>query len=205
MKKALLAAIGLVLIGCSEAIPTAPAVLKGPSFAVAPAGQNKLQCLQSGDAVCTLKNSGAKGEATLNITGVGAASVYYLKWNGSIYGNRLSSITQLSFSYTGTPVAGSPRFSIPVDTNNDGYTDFFAFASAYYCNDGHGHVDVIKDTTCAIYVSNDPLVSYPNWAAFAAAQPATSTVSLSDYYLFLIADDIGKWTVNSVIIGKSGS
>lgn len=205
MKKVALTACCVALAACSDVTPSSPSSIADPSYAVAAApGHNKIQCFQSGDATCTLNSNGAKGSATLTVTGPGDASVYYLHYNGSVYGNLLSSIPQLSFTYTGTPVAGSPRFSIPVDTNDDGFTDFWAYASAYYCNDGFGLVDVINDATCTIYVSNDPLVSYPNWAAFVASQPAISTVALTDNYLFVIADDVGTWTVNNVIIGKPG-
>ena len=204
MKKAVLAASCIALAACSEATPTAPASSTNPAYAVSTApGQNKIQCFESGEATCTLNSNGAKGSATLTVTGPGDASVYYLHYNGSVYGNLLSSIPQLSFTYTGTPTPGSPRFSIPVDTNGDGLTDFWAYASAYYCNDGAGLVDVINDPTCTIYVSNDATVSYPNWAAFVAAYP-TATVALTDNYLFVIADDVGTWTVNNVTIGKPG-
>lgn len=207
MKRLLFLAIPAVLVACAEG-PTQPATqpdLRAVLLAPAPPGHNKIQCLESGDATCTLNSNGAKGSATLTVNSLpGAASVYYLHWNGSIYGALLSDITQLSFTYTGTPLAGSPRFSIPIDLEGDGGTSFWAYASAYYCNNDAGLVDVINDPTCTIFVSYDPLISYPNWAAFVAAQPASSEVDLIDNYLFVVADDVGSWTVSNVTIGKAG-
>jgi hypothetical protein len=206
MKRLLLLAIPAVIVACAEG-PTQPATqpdIRSNLGQPAAPGQNKIACWTDGNATCTLNSSGAKGSATLTVSGLPAdAAVYFLRWNGSIYGAALSSITQLSFTYTGTPLAGSPRFSIPIDNTGSGYTTFWAYASAYYCNNGAGLVDVINDPTCTIYVSNDPLISYPNWAAFVAAYP-TATVAAIDNYLFVIADDVGTWTVNHVTIGKSG-
>ncbi len=95
--------------------------LAGSAFAVPVAtapGQNKIVCFQSGAATCTLNNSGAKGSATLTVTGAGDASVYFTGFNDSIYGVLLSDVTQLSFMYTGTATGGAPRLSIPIDEDN---------------------------------------------------------------------------------------
>jgi hypothetical protein len=178
-------------------------VIAASAFAAPPTtapGQNKFVCFQSGDATCTANTNGAKGSATLNVTGAGDASVYYTGYNDSIYGVLLSGVTQLSFTYTGTPTAGSPRFSVPIDENNDGLTEAFAFVGAISCKNGQGKVDVIGDSTCTVYYGAN---SYANWAAFAAAYPAAE-VSLTDNYVFVIADDPGTWTVNNVTIGKPG-
>jgi len=194
IKKFLLgSAIGTVIFGAIAISAFAAPVSTAP-------GQNKFVCFQSGDATCTTNTSGAKGSATLNVTGVGDASVYYTGFNNSIYGAFLSNITQLSFMYTGTATAGSPRFSIPIDENDDGLTEAFAFVGARDCNNGAGFVDVTKDATCNVNYNS---VDYPNWAAFVTAYP-TAKVALTDNYLFVIADDIGTWTVNNVIIGKPG-
>ena len=185
-----------VMFGAMVAMSTAASADAPPT---AP-GQNKILCFESGDATCTLNNNSAKGSATLTVTGPGDASLYYVGFNDSVYGALLSDITQLSFRYTGTPTAGSPRFSIPIDENNDGNTEAFAFVGAALCNNGNGLVDVIKDTTCNV---NYKGVDYANWAAFVAAFP-DAEVALTDNYLFVIADDVGTWTVSNVIIGKPG-
>lgn len=109
---------------------------------------------------------------------------------------KLSKIKHLSFEYTGTPGAGAPRFSIPIDTNKDGVTDFYAFVSALYCNDGDGFVDAINDSTCTIYAGSE---SFANWDALVAAHPDWMT---TDDYAFIIADEAGYWTVSNINIGK---
>ncbi len=186
---ALSAALGLVL--STSAIAATPTTAPG---------KNKVVCFASGDATCTPNSKGAKGSATLDVTGAGAAALYYTGYNDSVYGVLLSDLSQLSFTYTGTPTAGSPRFSVPVDENNDGLTEAFAFVPAISCNNGNGLVNVINDSTCTIYYGSN---SYANWAAFAQAYPAAE-IALSDNYLFVISDDIGTWTVNNVTIGKPG-
>jgi len=167
-------------------------------------GHNKIQCFDGGDATCTLNSKGAKGSATLVVNAGGAAGVYYLGYNDSVYGALLGDVTRLSFQYTGdAPTAGAPRFSIPIDEDNDGLTEAFAFVPAISCNNGNGKVDVIGDSTCLVYYAPDGVAGWANWAAFAAAHP-TWEVALTDNYLFAIADEPGTWTLSNVTIGKPG-
>jgi hypothetical protein len=179
----------------------------GSAFAAAPStapGQNKIVCFESGDATCTNNTNGAKGSVTFTVTGPGAAAAYYVGYNNSIYGVALGNVTQLSFQYTGdAATAGAPRFSIPIDENNDGNTEAFAFVPAVSCNNGHGKVDVIGDSTCLVYYAPDGVTGHANWAAFAAAHPDFEVAEL-DNYVFPISDEIGTWTLNNVIIGKPG-
>lgn len=150
---------------------------------------------------CTLSPSGTG--ATLNnaVTGPDGSysGVYYAV--SSINGELLSDVSDLSFSYTGTPTAGSPRISLPIDTDNDGDTDLYIFIGAFYCNDGSGHVDAMTDNTCTIWSNLDgtnPLGS--NWAAVVAAHP---TWKVSDDLPFIVADDPGIWTVSDVELGQA--
>ena len=179
----------------------------GTVMAAAPSaapGQSKIQCFADGDATCTLKGSGAKGSATLKVNAGGVAGVYFVGYNNSVYGAKLGDLTPLSLFYAGdAPTAGAPRFSIPIDENNDGLTEAFAFVPAISCNNGHGKVDVIGDATCLVYYAPDGVAGWANWAAFAAAHP-TWEVALTDNYLFVIADEPGTWTLSNVIIGKPG-
>ena len=122
--------------------------------------------------------------------------------HSSLSGKLLSEITALSFTYTGTPTAGSPRISLPIDTNNDGTTDFYAFIGSFYCNDGAGLVDPIHDTTCTIFHTGGPDAGYANWAAFVAAHP---TWRVSSSVPFVIADDPGIWTVGNVHLGETAT
>lgn len=173
-------------------------------------GQNKLLCfdgpseftIYGGD--CTMMGNGARGPATLDNTDGdvdGSYSGVYVE-NSNMYGALLSDVTQLSFNYTGEATAGAPRYSIPVDTNNDEITDGYLFVSAYYCNDGAGFVDVINDTTCTIY-TNFSAESFDNWADLIATHP-TWSVSNDGAYVFIIADEPGTWTVSGVKFGKAG-
>lgn len=197
----LAAVLGLSLIG---SIALAAPVSTAP-------GVNKIQCFSGTtdggyNGTCTLNSNGAKGSATLNNNDGDAdpynnySGVYVL--NSTVYNSLLSSIKQLSFTYSGdAATAGSPRLSIPVDTNGDATTDGYLFVSAYYCNDGAGLVDVINDPTCQIY-TNFSADSWANWSALVAAHPTWSIAN--DAYIFLIADDPGVWTVNNVKFGKPG-
>jgi hypothetical protein len=183
-----------------------------PAFAATPStapGLNKLLCFDGtsdGDiygGTCTLNSNGAKGSATLNNSGGdtdGEYSGVYVE-NSTMYNSLLSSVKQLSFNYTGDATAGSPRYSIPVDTNGDAATDGYLFVSAYYCNDGAGLVDVINDSTCTIY-TNFSSDSWANWADLVAANPTWAIAN--DAYVFVIADDAGIWTINNVKFGKPG-
>jgi len=117
----------------------------------------------------------------------------------SLSGQLLSDVSDLSFSYTGTATAGSPRISLPIDTNNDGATDFYAFIGAFYCNDGSGLVDPLHDATCTIFYAGN-ISGDVNWAAFVAAHP---TWRVSSAVPFIVADDPGLWTVSNVHLGEA--
>ncbi len=166
-----------------------------------------LTCFDGGGGTggtCTINPNGT---ATLDTSNGGAAGVYYLKYSGrNFYGQQLSKISALSFTSFAGP-AGSllgidPHWSIPIDTNNDGITEAFAFVAAGTCNNGAGLVDVINDATCIV---NYLGVDYANWAAFVAALPAISEVSLTDNYAFIIADSggPGTWSVSNVVVGST--
>jgi hypothetical protein len=182
-----------------------------PAFAAvgtAP-GQNKLTCFDGTtdggyNGTCTLKGNGARGPAILNNND--GDTDPYNNYSGvyveasTVYNSLLSDITQLSFNYSGDlATAGSPRLSIPVDTNNDGTTDGYLFVSAYYCNDGEGTVDVINDPSCTIY-TNFSGESWDSWADLLVDYPDWSIAN--DAYTFIIADDPGMWTINAVKFGS---
>ena len=146
---------------------------------------------------CTLNASGTT--ATLDNTGGDPdgsySGVYYAV--SSLSGMPLSDVTELSFTYTGTPTAGSPRISLPIDSDGNGTFDFYAFIGAFYCNNGAGLVDAINDPTCTIWVGG---TSYANWDAFVAAYP---DAIVDDSFVFIVADDVGLWTVSNVHLGAA--
>jgi hypothetical protein len=154
------------------------------------------------------------GHCTLNASGTGAtldnsggdtdgsySGVYFAV--SSLNGKLLSQVTDVSFTYTGIPTAGSPRISLPIDTDGNGTTDLYISISAFYCNDGAGLVNPMTDATCTIWSNQDgttPLAS--NWAALVAAYP---TWRISSGTPFIIADDAGFWTVDNVHLGPAAS
>jgi hypothetical protein len=146
--------------------------------------------------VCTL-NAGGTG-ATLNNTGGdpdGSYSGVYFA-TSSLSGQLVSGITQLSFDYSGdSATAGSPRISLPIDTNNNGTTDFYAFIGASQCGTA-GHVD-IHNAGCLVFYTGGP-VSGETWATFSAHGRSVAT----DNVPFVIADDPGIWTVSNVQLGQ---
>lgn len=204
MNKILVLAFALLLTaGTAEAFGPQGEVNTAP-------GQNKIVCFSGsmdypgtyhGD--CTLNSKGAKGSATLNTVDEDTdpynnyAGVYTEYSN--MYGKLIGDVGKLSFSYTSEATAGSPRFSIPIDTDGNGATDIWAFISAYYCNDGYGHVDALHDQSCTIYAGSEV---FNNWDEMVAAHP--DWMIGTDQYVFLIADDPGTWTVNNVSFGKPG-
>ena len=117
----------------------------------------------------------------------------------SLSGKLLSEVNKLSFTYEGTGAAGgSPRFSIPIDEDSDGAWDGFAFVAWNDCSGNTttaGTVDVVNDTTCAVWYDT----RYTNWAEFAAAHPdyriATDTIP------FAVVDQPGEFTLSNVVIG----
>jgi hypothetical protein len=179
------------------------------AFAAAPdtaPGQNKLTCFDGTtdgfNGVCTMQGKGARGPATLNNNDgddnpFNNYSGVFVD-NSTMYGTAIGDVSQLSFKYSGdAATAGSPRFSIPIDTNGDGTTEFFAFVSALTCNDGAGTVDVIHDSTCTIFAGAE---TFDNWAAMVEAHPDWTIAD--DNFVFIIADDPGMWTVSAVKFGK---
>jgi hypothetical protein len=135
----------------------------------------------------------------------------YLGGYGGVYipnqpgGQLISNISKLSFDYTGTGAApGSPRFSIPINTDGAGQvTAFFAFADVVTCNNGStskGQLNVIGDSTCTIYAGSE---TFPNWAAFVAAHP-TYRIANNDYTFIIQDSGSPKYTVFNVqILNKS--
>jgi hypothetical protein len=175
-------------------VPTAP-------------GQNKLICFDgTTDGVpyggtCVPNSRGAKGSVTLSAVTLGMDYAGVYTNDSTMYGQNLSEVTTLSFTYSGSPAgAGAPRFSVPIDTDGNGTIDQYAFIAAFYCNDGAGLVDAIKNQNCTIYLGG--VTPYANWAAMVAALPGAKIAT--DSFVFVIADEPGTWTVNQVRFGKPG-
>jgi hypothetical protein len=195
------AAAVLLLAACSDP-STAPSAASSPSLAAAAnANGNKLQCFSgttdggSYGGTCSVTKDGVATLNNMDGDPDGSYSGVYLQ-NSNLDGKRLSDVNQLGFSYTGVAGAGAPRISLPIDTDANGTTDFYAFIAALYCNDGAGNVDAINDATCTIYAGSE---SFANWAAMLAAHPDWR---VGESLPFIIADEPGHWTVSNVRLGK---
>jgi hypothetical protein len=87
-----------------------------------------------------------------------------------------------SFDVKGFQGAGSPRISLPVDTNRDGSTDVWAYLSAFYCSgnarsqaaNGFDHVDFQK-SGCTIYTSSAAVLN-------GLSEPVNATGSIAYQY-----------------------
>jgi hypothetical protein len=207
MKKSTAYASTLVVLAIMLAM-----LLPNSAVAGVPAapGKNKLACFTDGGgtATCTLAKNGTTAtlDTTLATVGTGWAGVYLPGYNNSFYGVRVAQVTALSFTFTGTASTVDPHWSIPIDSNHDGNTDYWLYVPAFTCNNGAGLVDVINNPACTIYDSRNALVSYPNWAAYIAAN-TNDYIALNDYYAFVIADSTvggGVWTISNVTVGKPG-
>jgi hypothetical protein len=173
-------------------------------------GGNKLQCFSG-----TTDGTNYGGTCSLTATGVatldntdgnpnGSYSGVFVQ-NSNLGGKLLNNANKLSFSYaagTNTVASGgSPRFSIPIDTDGDGAIDIYAFIDTLGCNNGspdNGTLDAINDSSCTVALSDG--TSYVNWAAFVAANPTYRIAS--DTVPFVIADQPGYWTITNVQLGK---
>jgi hypothetical protein len=177
-------------------------------------GQNKIQCFDGVTdggfgGTCTLNSSGAKGSATLNLSSTNPAGDYagVYTLDSNLYGAFLTDVTQLSYHYTGTiaPQPGNLSYNIPIDTDGDGATNFYAFVDAFYCPGVNGVVDIVNDSACGIYEGG--VTFRANWAALLAANPGAKVAT--DAFVFIVAERTPSepsaiWTVNNVKFGKAG-
>lgn len=183
------------------------AVMIAPIGAALPAvaSSNPLICFDGvSDATIYGGNcSIVSGTATLNNTDGNVNGDYSGVYTASstLSGKTLAeaSTDQLSFTYTGTPTAGSPRISLPIDLDANGTTDVYAFIGANLCNDGAGLVDAINNPSCKIFITGGDVGGYTGWAAFEAAFPLAK---VSSGVPFIVADDVGLWTVSNIHLGS---
>jgi hypothetical protein len=130
------------------------------------------------------------------------------------YGVFLSSLKDLSFKYQGSivPQLGNLSYNIPIDTDGNTTTEFFAFVDVANCrgnNDGvvkASSVNITKDAACGIVAGSPGGTFYPNWAAFAAAYPNARVANGVDY-IFMVAERTpaepsAVWTVKDIKWGK---
>lgn len=154
--------------------------------ALANATGGKLRCFADAPATCTLNSSTS---ATLDTTQGGDAGVYLS--NGKATGGTPVANAGFSFqyfcsdttNYTSCVGGGAPRWSIPINVGNDpkDTQQVYAFLDANGCGDD-GTVST-AEADCAVTLNIGG--SYPNWAAFAAANP---TYTIASALPFVISD-----------------
>lgn len=150
---------------------------------------------------CTINPGGTS--ATLNTADGDPdgsyAGVYYASSNLS--GDLVGTVTGLSFAYSCTSSAttcvtgGSPRMSIPIDTNDNGTTESYAFIDAANC--GKTFPSGTVDQTCPVFFGS---TLYTNWAAFALANPTYRIAT--DAVAFVIADQPFRGIISNVQLGQ---
>src|SRR5262245_58570792 len=148
-------------------------------------GQNKLECFDGVTdglgfgGTCTLLSHGAKGPATLDLSSGDPDGDYagVFTADSNLYGALLTDVTQMSYHYTGTidPLPGDLSYNIPIDTDGDGATDFFAFVDAFYCPGNSGVVDIVNDPDCGIFEGG--VTFRANWADLLAANPGAKVAT----------------------------
>jgi hypothetical protein len=192
---------------------TLPAGAGNKGKSTAP-GQNKLQCFDGTTdggfgGTCTLKAKGAKGPATLDLSSSNPNGDYagVFTNDSTLYGQDLDAVKQMSYHYTASidPQPGNLSYNIPIDTNGDGDTEFFAFVDAFYCPGVNGVVDIVNDTDCVIFEGG--VTPRANWDALVAANPGAKVAT--DNFVFIVAErtpsePAAVYTVNNVKFGKPG-
>lgn len=154
--------------------------------ALAYATGGKLRCFADSPAACTLNSATS---ATLDTTQGGDAGIYLS--NGKATGGTPVANAGFSFQYfcanttdyTSCVGGGAPRWSIPINVGNDpkDAQQVYAFLDANGCGDD-GTVST-AEADCAVTLNTGG--SYPNWAAFAAANP---TYTIASALPFVISD-----------------
>jgi hypothetical protein len=208
-----LAASCLVVLPLSVGASASPK--HGPKHHPKPnPGHGTLQCFDGTTdggfgGVCKLKGHEDKTSATLDNTDTNSNGDYAGVFRGKspLSGKKLGDVKQLGYHYVGTtsPTPGDLSLNVPLDENNNGTEDEYAFVDATYCPGHNGTVNVIKDANCGIYVGGT--VFYPNWKALVTAHPTWKVAK--DKVSFIIAERTPSeppafWTVSHIVLGKPG-
>jgi hypothetical protein len=166
--------------------------LAASSASAAPAPQsNSVTCFDAnsdgyGGGACTRQGN----KFTLSNT-TGYSGVYVQ--NQSLAGTVAKTLT-LSFAYSGATSGGSPRFSIPIDTDGNLNTvEGYLYADTA-CDANHDGVINLAEPGCIVADSfgyYGPLSAYP------------STNKVANDYTFIIADEPGTVTVSQVDLART--
>ena len=170
------------------------------------AAANPLQCFSGTtdggfNGTCTLTANGAILNPVDNDPNPNTAyaGVYYEE--STLSGRLLGDVSNVSFTYacdalTNCVTGGSPRLSIPIDTDGDGTTESYAFIDAANCG-LTGHQSGTVDLDCPVFFGG---TLYADWAAFATAHPTYSIAT--DALPFVIVDQPFAGRVTNVQLGQ---
>ena len=154
---------------------------------------------------CTLVAGGATLDTVDNDTNPNNAyaGVYYADSN--ISGDQIGTVTGLSFTYscaatTNCVTGGSPRMSIPIDTNMDGTTESYAFIDANNCGLTAAQSGTVTQS-CPVFFGG---TLYANWAAFVTTH-SDYRIGNDDSVAFVIADQPFRGTVTNVQLGQGAA
>lgn len=107
------------------------------------------------------------------------------------------SAVHLSFVNDRAVGGGAPRFSIPIDENNDKIVDAYAFMDVNGC--GSSTVST-ESSTCQVFYKAEV---HSNWAAFVAAHPTWKLAkkdSGEKTQPFIIADVEGDYLMHGIVL-----
>jgi hypothetical protein len=163
----------------------------------ATAAANPLLCFEGAPGDCTINADGTS--ATLNTANGGYAGVYYASSN--ISGDSVATVTGLSFTYTcasttNCVTGGSPRMSIPIDTDGDGDTESYAFIDANNCGMTAATTGTVTQL-CPVFFGG---TLYANWAAFVADN--ADALIATDALPFVVADQRFIGVISNVQLGQ---
>src|SRR6185503_14863954 len=154
---------------------------------------------------CTLVAGGATLDTVDNDTNPNNAyaGVHYADSN--ISGDQIGTVTGLSFTYscaatTNCVTGGSPRMSIPIDTNMDDTTESYAFIDANNCGLTAAQSGIVTQS-CPVFFGG---TLYANWAAFVTAH-SDYRIGKDDAVAFVIADQPFRGTVTNVQLGQGAA
>jgi len=137
-------------------------------------------------AVCT-----KTGQSFELVVEAGEWAGVYTESNQKLAGLAADELGDLGFDWSGASSGGSPRLSIPPDTDSDLKTvEGWLYVDTACDDDGDGTVS-LDDTGCIV---SDSFGYHGTYAAY-----ATEAV-VADYYAFLVADQPGTVTVSNVRI-----
>lgn len=148
-------------------------------------GTPKLSTFGTGDVFV----NGAKG-ATFNDSGE------YGGWYRAKPSRDPLSKVHVSFVNQRAVGGGAPRFSIPIDENNDHNADAYAFLDVNGCGSSTVSTD---SANCTVYYKSE---TQTNWAAFVAAHPTWKLASRDGGKTepFVIADVPGDYLVTDIAL-----